>query len=234
MALIGQTSEYVPNALGEGKFGMAHEFAYINAAISLGNKRKLGLGESLGKMVCDENFAAEVFDIAAKQDSPRQFLHPEISVIAACHDKAIPLTIHAGIGVDVIDQHPSFDGAAKGACSHRDFLIYTAEVARLVDGGVVLNIGSAVAGPEVLLKAMSMVANIGSPPRSIVTADFDIRRHDPEEMADETSQCYYFRDQKSIVTRIPDAFDGRGYYVKGDQRQTFVQLYKLLVKALQR
>ena len=96
-----------------------------------------------------------------------------------------------------------------------------------------LNIGSAVAGPEVLLKAVSMAANVGCPPRSIVAADFDIRRHDPEQMTDETSQCYYFRDQKSIVTRIPEAFGGRGCYVKGDQRQTFVLLYELLVRASQ-
>ncbi len=229
LALIGETSEYVPNALGEGQFGMAYEFAYINRALSIGNEQKLGYGESLGKMICDAGFRSQVLSSVTK-DRPRDFLHPEISVLAACYRNNVPFTVHAGIGADVTDQHPSFDGQAKGGCSGRDFLIYTNEITKLTDGGVVLNIGSAVTGPEVLLKAVSMAANIGKVPNNILTADFDLRRHDPAQMTDESSQGYYFRDQKSIVTRIPEAFAGKGFYIEADQKQTFPLLYKKIIE----
>jgi hypothetical protein len=162
LALIGQTSENVPNALSKGRFGMAREFAYINYAMSVGNKYKLGLGESLGRTICDENFRREVLALAKEGDLPDAFAHPQVSLLAACYECNVPFTIHAGIGTDVIDQHPSFDGQAKGGCSGRDFLIYANEIAKLTEGGVVLNIGSAVTGPEVLLKAVSIAANTGN------------------------------------------------------------------------
>ena len=229
LALIGETSEYVPDTLGKGRFGMAYEFAYINRALSIGNEQKLGYGETLGKMICDAGFCSQVLSSVAK-DQPRDFLHPEISVLAACYGNNVPFTVHAGIGADVTDQHPSFDGQAKGGCSGRDFLIYTNEITRLTDGGAVLNIGSAVTGPEVLLKAVSMAANIGKTPDNILTADFDLRCHDPDQMTDESSQGYYFRDQKSIVTRIPQAFAGKGLYIEADQKQTFPLLYKKIIE----
>jgi hypothetical protein len=232
LALIGQTSENVPAALGQGQFGMAYEFAYINLALSVGNQQKLGYGETLGRMICDEVFRRQVLALAATEGSARTFAHPETSVLAACYRHEVPFTVHVGIGTDVIDQHPSFDGQAKGGCSARDFLIYTHEVTKLTEGGVVLNIGSAVTGPEVLLKAASMAANIGAVPRDILTADFDLRRHDPAQMADERAQGYYFRDQKSVVTRIPQAFGGRGFYVQGDQRATFPLLYRAILQGL--
>ena len=232
LALIGQTSENVPAALGQGQFGMAYEFAYINMALSVGNQQKLGYGETLGRMICDEAFREQILALAATERSPRQFAHPETSVLAACYRHEVPFTVHVGIGTDVIDQHPSFDGQAKGGCSGRDFLIYTHEVTKLTEGGVVLNIGSAVTGPEVLLKAASMAANVGAVPRDTLTADFDLRRHDPKQMADERAQGYYFRDQKSVVTRIPQAFGGRGLYVQGDQRATFPLLYQAILHGL--
>jgi hypothetical protein len=232
LALIGQTSENVPAALGEGTFGMAYEFAYINTALSLGNTQRLGYGESLGRFICDEAFRAQVLAVAARPDSPRACAHPETSVLAACYRNAIPFTVHAGIGTDVIDQHATFDGQAKGGCSGRDFLIYTQETTKLTDGGVVLNIGSAVTGPEVLLKAVSMAANVGQVPRDILAADFDLRRHDPVQMTDEAAQGYYYRDQKSVVTRIPQAFGGQGLYVQGDQQTTFPLLYRTILQHL--
>jgi len=232
LALVGQTSEYVPGSLGRGHFGMAYEFAYINCAISFGNQRKLGFGESLGKMICDEDFRSRVFAAVAKDDSPREFLHPEVSVLAACYKNDIPFTVHVGVGTDVTDQHPSFDGQAKGGCSGRDFLIYTNEITKLTNGGVVLNVGSAVTGPEVLLKAVSMAANTGRPAKGIITADFDLRDYDPGQMTDESSEGYYFRDQKSIVTRIPQAFAGRGFYIKGNLKQTVPLLYKKIMDKL--
>ena len=230
LALIGETSEDVPDALGKGRFGMAREFAYINAALSAGDELGLGFGESLGRMICDETFFETVFNRVAEEDWPRTFGHAEVSVLAACYGNDIPFTVHAGIGTDVTDQHPSFDGRAKGGCSATDFLIYTNEIARLRSGGVILNIGSAVTGPEVLLKAVSMAANAGFAPRDIVAADFDIREHRPEAMSDESSAGYYFRDQKSIVTRIPHAFAGRGVYVQGDQKETFGLLFKMITE----
>ena len=207
------------------------EFAYINCALSLGDEQRLGFAESLGKMICDGEFRDRVFSLVGKESS-EGFGHHEISVLAACYRNDVPFTVHVGIGTDVIDQHPSFDGKAKGGCSGRDFLIYTSEVARLANGGVLLNVGSAVTGPEVLLKAVSMAANAGDVPSNIVTADFDLRDYRPDQMSDESSAGYYFRDQKSVVTRIPQAFGGKGLYVQGDQKQTFVLLYKKIVEKL--
>jgi hypothetical protein len=232
LALIGQSSENVPDALGKGNFGMAYEFAYINGALSIGNEQGLGYGETLGKMLCDESFRKGVLAYVARDDSPRDFQHRQVSVLAACYKNDIPFTVHAGIGMDVTDQHPSFDGQAKGGCSGRDFLIYTNEISKLTDGGVLLNIGSAVTGPEVLLKAVSMAANTGSAPNNIITADFDLRDYRGEEMGDESEQGSYFRDQKSVVTRIPDAFAGRGFYIQGNQKQTFPLLYKKIMEKL--
>lgn len=232
LALIGETSEYVPMALEKGQFGMAYEFSYINTALSVGNKNKLGYGESLGRMICEKGFRDEILKIVATADSPREFKHSQISVLAACYEKKIPFTVHAGIGTDVIDQHPSFDGQAKGGCSGRDFLIYTSLASKLVQGGFVFNIGSAVTGPEVLLKAVSMAANVGCIPQGLITADFDVRGYEPTQATDESSQGYYFRDQKSVVTRIPQAFEGKGYYIQGNQKQTFPYLYKRIIEKL--
>lgn len=229
LALIGQTSENVPDALGKGRFGMAYEFAYINSALSIGNEHQLGGGESLGKTICDEGFRLKVLASIAKDNSTRSFSHPQVSVLAACYENNIPFTIHVGIGTDVVDQHPSFDGQAKGGCSGRDFLIYTNEITKFINGGVILNIGSAVTGPEVLLKAVSMAANAGTVPNNIITANFDLRGHEPKALNDESKECYYFRDQKSIVTRIPQGFNGKGFYIQGDQKQTFPLLYKKIV-----
>lgn len=236
LALIGETSEHVPNALGKGQFGMAHEFAYINRAIAEGHARGLGLGESLGATICDAGFRAAV---EKRADPPEriEFRHPDESVLRWCYEQAVPLTVHVGIGTDVIDQHPSFDGAAKGGCSGRDFLIYTAETGRLGGGaqacpGVVLNIGSAVTGPEVLLKAVSMVSNVGRPPTGLITADFDLKPYHAQAMTNERDMHYYFRDHKSVVTRVPEAFGGRGVYVQGDQILTVPRLYQEIVKRL--
>jgi hypothetical protein len=231
LALVGETSENVPAALDKGQFGMAYEFAYINTALAVGNRQKLGFGETLGRMICEEAFRDQVLSLAAQSGSPSRFAHPEVSVLATCHRRRVPFTVHAGIGVDVLDQHPSFDGQAKGGCSGRDFLLYTNEICGLTRGGVVLNVGSAVTGPEVLLKAVSMAANVGKVPQGILTADFDLREHKTGQMTDEAAQGYYFRDQKSVVTRIPEAFGGQGLYIQGDQKQTIPLLYKYIIEA---
>jgi len=232
LAMIGETSEYVPQALEKGQFGMAYEFVYINAALELGDSYQLGLGETLGKTITDPQFRSEVFTKVWKEGSPSTFHHPDKSVLAACYDQHIPFTIHAGIGTDVTDQHPSFNGRSKGGCSGRDFLIYTHEIAKLADGGMVLNIGSAVTGPEVFLKAASMTGNVGKVPKGIVTADFDIRPFHRSDITDESRTGYYNRDQKSIVVRVPEAYDGKGYYVEGNQKETFPLFYKSIIGLL--
>jgi len=236
LALMGQTSENVPAALPEGKFGMAYEFSYINTALQVGNAQKLGFGESLGRTICDDAFRRQVEDALADPPEdrlPLAFTHPEVSVLGRTYEAGVPTCILAGIGTDVIDQHASFDGEAKGGCGGRDFLIYTQEAARLA-GGVVLNVGSAVTGPEVLLKAISMVSNAGQPPTGLVAADFDIRPHNPSHMDDEDQYGYYFRDQKSVVTRVPDSCQGTGYYIQGNQKDTFPALYRALRQRAER
>jgi hypothetical protein len=99
-------------------------------------------------------------------------------------------------------------------------------------GGVVINIGSAVTGPEVFLKAASMTGNVNKVPRGIVTADFDIRPFKRENITDESSVGYYNRDQKSIVVRVPEAYNGQGYYIEGNQKQTFPLFYQRILQLL--
>jgi len=96
-------------------------------------------------------------------------------------------------------------------------------------GGVVLNVGSAVTGPEVLLKAVSMASNAGKPPNNLITADFDLRARQPQN-TDESREGYYYRDQKSVVIRIPASFHGKGYYIQGNQKTTIPLLYQKIVE----
>jgi hypothetical protein len=229
LCLMGETSEYVPQALEKGEFGMAFEFNYINAALIVGDINNLGYGESVGKMIVDRSFRNEVEKVLHLEKDSIHFKFPEISVQEICYRNNIPFTIHAGIGTDVIDQHPFFDGRAKGGCSGRDFLIYANEITNLQEGGVILNIGSAVTGPEVFLKAASMAGNIGQVPDNIITANFDLRTYNPDDFTKEDRVGYYYRDQKSIVTRVPDAYNGKGYYIEGNQLNTFPVLYKKLL-----
>ena len=230
LGLIGETSEYVPQALEKGQFGMAFEFNFINAALIVGNKYKLGYGESVGRMMHDETFRKEVADVLSIDTSQIDFKYPEISLQYVCYQKKVPLTIHVGVGTDVLDQHKYFDGRAKGGCSGRDFLIYTNEITKFTKGGVILNIGSAVTGPEVFLKAASMAGNTGYVPDKIITANFDIRPYNPTNFTNDNTVGYYFRDQKSIVTRVPEAYKGQGYYIEGNQKNTIPAFYKKLIE----
>ncbi len=232
LGLIGETSEYVPQALEKGQFGMAFEFNFINAALTLGNRYKLGYGESIGRLITDPSFREEAESILGLEKGTIRFKYPEISVQAISYLENIPFTVHAGIGADVIDQHFYFDGEAKGGCSGRDFLVYTNEIAGFENGGVLLNVGSAVTGPEVFLKAASMAGNIGKVPKNIITADFDLRPFKPEHITNESAVGYYYRDQKSIVTRVPEAYGGKGFYIEGNQKQTIPLLFKKINELL--
>jgi len=230
LSLIGETSEDVLNALPEGKFGMAYEFAYINETLRLGNIMKLGYGESLGRVMCDAHFKETALKSVLRKGSPEDFKHPDKSVLAVAYEHNIPVTIHAAIGTDVVDEHPGFDGETRGGTSGRVFLIFVNEVTKLDKGGVILNVGSAVIGPEVLLKAVSMAANTAHPPKDIITADFDLRPFGQGNMSSEEAYHYYFRDQKSIVTRIPESFGGKGFYIQGNQKITLPLLYQYIIR----
>lgn len=219
LALIGETSENVPNALPAGLFGMAEETGrLLNLALLTGNREKLGYGESVGRM------------IATGEPGGASWPYRQISILGRAWELEVPATVHATMGTDIIDQHPTFDGEAKGGASGRDFGVFAAAVCRLGGGGVVLNVGSAITGPEVLLKTVSMAANIGHPPTGLVTANFDLRTGTKEDIDDPLKEKYYYRDIKSVVTRIPQAFGGRGYMVAGNYLDSFPALFDLLTR----
>ena len=231
LALIGRTSEDVPQVLGKGQFGMAFEFNYINKALEIGDTYELGFGEVIGKFISEESFSKKVASELAINENI-VFKYPGTSLLANCYKENIPFTVHAGIGTDVIDQHYTFNGRYKGGCSGRDFLIFVNEITKFAHGGMILNIGSAVTGPEVVLKAVSMACNTGKKPKDFLIADFDIRDDHSEDVSDQCSDHYYFRDQKSLIYRIPRSFGGQGVYVKGDQRATLPLLYKNILEDL--
>lgn len=220
LALIGRTSEDVPRALPRGEFGFARETGdLINRALTYGEKMRVGAGEALARLILGEPFPEKI-----------DFPHRRLSLLAGGFARGVPVTMHAGIGTDIIDQFPSFDPSAKGGCSGRDFLIFCAEIEKMQRGGVYLNVGSAVTGPEVFLKACSMCANVGHPPSGITTASFDMRPIRPGDTQNERSAGYYYRDIKSVVVRIPEAFGGTGHYVQGDHLVTVPALYQALVQ----
>ena len=219
LALFGETSENVPNALSTGEFGFAYETGrYLNRAISLGDNLNLGYGETLGKFISGELFIGENID----------FKYPTYSVIYNLYSIGIPLTVHVAIGGDIHHMHPEFDPHAIGGTSGRDFGIFTSYITKLTEGGVCILTGSAVIMVEVYLKAFSMASNIGKMPHNIVTADFDLRPAELENVADDSTYTYYFRDIKSMVTRIPQSFNGKGYYIKGNHKDTIPSLYKMI------
>ncbi|MHC4870495.1 MAG: GSU2086 family protein [Planctomycetota bacterium] len=220
LAMISSTSENVPDSLSNGKFGMAHETGhYMNTALQWGNSRFLGYGESIAKLINSEIRLTEKLSIKS----------PELSLIAAAYNKNIPVTIHATIGTDIIDQHSNADFESKGGCTGRDFAIFASTISKMINGGVVINLGSAVTLPEVLLKAVSMAANIGHPPKGITTFNFDIRPLDKSAVNNENKSGYYFRDQKSVACRIPEAFGGKGFYIEGNFKKTIPAFYKALI-----
>jgi hypothetical protein len=163
IALAGNTSEDVEAALGQGQFGMAEETGrYLNEIAKLAQRIRIGYGEAAGQFLTSGV-------IAAKQAGS--------SVLAAAHKHRIPVTVHLAIGTDIPHMHPSAEGAALGYATHRDFRLFCALVEQLHPGGVYLNWGSAVLLPEVFLKAVSLVRNLGVPLYPITTANFDFIQH---------------------------------------------------------
>ncbi|PYT99456.1 MAG: hypothetical protein DMG38_11340 [Acidobacteria bacterium] len=163
IALAGNTSEDVEAALGEGQFGMAEETGkYLNEIAKLAERIRIGYGEAAGQFL-----NCGVIEVK----------HAESSVLAAAHKRRIPVTVHLAIGTDIPHLHPSADGAALGYATYRDFRLFCALTEQMHPGGVYLNWGSAVVLPEVFLKAVSVVRNLGVPLRPITTANFDFIQH---------------------------------------------------------
>ena len=163
IAMVGSTSEDVETAIGKGQFGMAEETGWgINEMAKLAHRIRLGYGEAAGQY------------LTSGIVEPKQ---PELSVLVAAYKRRIPVTIHVAIGTDIPHMHPSAEGFALGAASHYDFRLFCALIEQMDSGGVYLNWGSAVLLPEVFLKAVSVVRNLGVPLRSITTANFDFIQH---------------------------------------------------------
>jgi hypothetical protein len=163
IALAGHTSENVEAVLGEGQFGMAEETGkYLNEIAKLAQRIRIGYGEAAGQFLTSGV-------IAAKQAGS--------SVLAAAHQHRIPVTVHLAIGTDIPHMHPAAEGAALGYATHRDFRLFCALAEQMHPGGVYLNWGSAVLLPEVFLKAVSVVRNLGVPLCPITTANFDFIQH---------------------------------------------------------
>ncbi len=186
IARFGGTSEDVAAGLRDGTFGMADETGRgLNGAFVAGMSNHWGMGEAVAR------------DLA--QHEP--LLHPELSLTYQCWRLGVPATIHAALGAEIVHQHPAANGAAIGETSHRDFRRLAASIATLHDGGVVLNVGSAVIMPEVFLKALTIARNLGhGMPTGFVTCDLDMQRH--------------YRPRMNVVRR-PTQDSGKGYEITG-------------------
>jgi len=186
MARFGATSEDVAAGLRDGTFGMAEETGReMNAAFTSGMQASQGMGETLGRA------------LAARSD----LVNPELSILLGAFRLGVPTTVHAALGAEIIHQHPSANGAAIGDTSHRDFRRLAASCIDLDDGGVVLNLGSAVIMPEVFLKALTIARNLNDGrPQNFVSVDLDMQRH--------------YRPRMNVVQR-PTLHSGKGYEITG-------------------
>lgn len=160
MALVGRTSEDVAASLADGSFGMSHQTAdFLNNAIARKGKSEQGLGAAVGEALLQANVS-----------------HVEHSILAAGFRLGVPVTVHVALGTDTIHIHPSVDPGATGTATHLDFRIFAGLVASL-QGGVYLNLGSAVLLPEIFLKAITLVRNLGHQVQDFTTVNMDFNRH---------------------------------------------------------
>lgn len=216
-AMIGATTESVARYIREGQFGLWKETGLLNDIINQAYKEDstIGMGEAVGRHI--EN---------------SQFPHKKISIFANAYRLKIPVTVHVGIGYDIIHEHPNCNGAATGALSYNDFLRFVSIVKNLEDG-VVMNFGSAVMAPEVFLKALSMARNAayqkGKEIKHFAALVCDLADL-PEGFREEPSKenpSYYFRPWKTMLVRtIADG--GDGFYVKGRHSETIPALWRCI------
>jgi len=192
LAAYGGTSEDVAAGLGDGTFGMAEETGReMNAAVAAGAREQRGMGEALARY------------LQHRQGLPGR----AVSVLVACEELGVPVTVHAAVGAEIIHQHPSADGGALGATSHRDFKRLAAALPDLDGGGVVLNLGSAVVMPEVFLKALTIARNLhAGRPTDFTACDCDMQRH--------------YRPRVNVVER-PTQQGGRGIMLTGHHEILF-------------
>ena len=186
VARFGGTSEDVAAGLKDGTFGMAEETGReMNEAFVAGMAAGQGMGEA----------------VAVALEQARELAHPELSILLGARRLGIQTTVHAAIGAEIIHQHPAANGAAIGDTSHRDFRRLAAALPSLHDGGVVLNLGSAVIMPEVFLKALTIARNLNDGrPEHFVSCDLDMLRH--------------YRPRMNVVQR-PTMHGGAGYEITG-------------------
>ena len=198
IALSGSTSEEVEEQLPSGAFGMARETGeFLNQAICKGAQTEQGIGESVGEFM-------EGHDTK----------YPELSLLLTAHKRDIPLSVFIAIGTDIIHNHPKASGEAMGKSSQIDFRIFTQQVSLLNQGGVYLNLGSAVILPEVFLKAVSLVRNTGHPLKDFTTANLDFIQH--------------YRPTKNVVER-PVLEAGTGIALTGHHEIMIPLLAALLI-----
>lgn len=214
-ALAGASTEDVSTYLRSGQFGLWSETGDINEVAKIAAARSAGLGETAGRLIAEGDFP-----------------HKDSSVLAAAYRLDVPVTVHVGIGYDIVYEHPNCDGAAWGAASYRDFLRFASLVERL-EGGVIATFGCAVMAPEVFLKALAMARNVAHQEGREIR-DFDSLVCDlmpvPEDRSVEPrvdEAAYYFRPLKTLLIRAV-ADGGRGHYVRGSHVDTIPELWTQL------
>ncbi len=218
LARIGATTESVARYIRTGEFGLWRETGELNDWIVEAAREGLGLGENLGRRLEQSGFP-----------------YRELSLLAAAYRLSVPVTVHVGIGYDILHEHPNCDGAALGEASYQDFLIFARTVERL-EGGVMLSFGSAVMAPEVYLKALAMARNVaaqeGRAIQPFATAVFDLVpiRGDFRRELEKTDPGYYFRPHKTILVRTV-ADGGESFYFCGDHRATLPALRRAILEA---
>jgi len=217
LARIGATTESVARYIRSGEFGLWQETGELNDWIGEAAHLGLGLGENVGRRIQESDYP-----------------HKDLSVFAAAYRLSIPVTVHVGIGYDILHEHPNCDGAATGEASYRDFLIFARAVQNL-EGGVMLSFGSAIMAPEVYLKALAMARNVacqsGGQIRNFTTAVFDLVPIQGDihcELA-KTDPGYYFRPHKTILVRTV-ADGGESFYFCGDHRATLPALRRAILE----
>jgi hypothetical protein len=216
LAAGGGTSEDVARWVARGQFGLWQQTSRLNDVIFQAANRGEGLGEAVGRVIEEDEFPFR-----------------SVSIAAAGWRRGVPVTSHVAIGSDIIHAHANCDGAALGAASYTDFLIFAHSISRL-EGGVFLNVGSAVTGPEVYLKALSMARNVarrhGRAINEFTTAVFDLVELPPtfrQGPPGKNHPLYYYRPWKTILVRTV-ADGGRSYYFAGDLSATLPALWHLL------
>lgn len=204
IALAGHTSEDVEAVLPDGRFGSAEETGReMNRAIAGGAAERLGMGEALGRWL----------DLIAPAK------HAAASLLLGAYRNATPVTVHVAIGTDTPHTHPAADPAAIGESTHRDFRLFASQVEDLNEGGVYLNVGSAVVMPEVFLKAVSAVRNLGHPLGNFTTANFDFLQH--------------YRPRVNVVERPHAQSGGKGYSITGHHELMIPLLAAALIERAQ-